>query len=253
MTSSFAVCSRASADWVNASYNPVCSEPYEEGNGQGHDSRTSTSVGGADVGGGWSDQLTGRRTTAHRRRRKCAQRGRASRAASLLPSAYACPSREERMAGWGEPRVPCHCRSVWISPAPRWSRVRARAGRFRDRRRSYSRTANVRRNAAPGVTEPKGTTPLFPRRAETVPDIVVVEDEVEALMWIALAYLHATGGERVQGSTAVLQATCVDCAIVPYLEQRLNFTCGCDGCRDATDLGRNEAARVSRFDGCRTS
>lgn len=78
--------------------------------------------------------------------------------------------------------------------------------------------------------------------AETVPDIVVVEDEVEALMWIALAYLHATGGERVQSSTAVLQATCVDCAIVPYLEQRLNFTCGCYGCRDASDLGRNDAA-----------
>ena len=84
---------------------------------------------------------------------------------------------------------------------------------------------------------------LFPlAEAQAVPDIVVIEDEVETLMWVALAYLHATGGERVQSSTAVLQATCVDCAIVPYLEQRLNFTYGCYGCRDATDLGRNEAA-----------
>lgn len=36
------------------------------------------------------------------------------------------------------------------------------------------------------------------------PEIVVVEDEVEKLMWIALAYLHAKGGARIQSSTAVL-------------------------------------------------
>lgn len=84
---------------------------------------------------------------------------------------------------------------------------------------------------------------LFPLMlAPALPDLVVVEDEVENLMWITLAYLHATGGERVQSSTAVLQATCVDCAILPYQEQRLNFSYGCYGCRDATDLGSNEAA-----------
>ena len=84
---------------------------------------------------------------------------------------------------------------------------------------------------------------LFPlERAECAPDVVVVEDEVEKLMWISLAYLHATGGERVPSSTAVLQATCVDSTIVPYLEQRLNLSYGCYGCRDATDLGANEAA-----------
>jgi uncharacterized protein (DUF169 family) len=82
---------------------------------------------------------------------------------------------------------------------------------------------------------------LFPLdRAEHVPDVVVVEDEVEKLMWISLAYLHATGGERVQSSTAVLQATCVDSTIIPYLENRLNLGYGCYGCRDATDLGANE-------------
>jgi len=84
---------------------------------------------------------------------------------------------------------------------------------------------------------------LFPlERAEGAPDVVVVEDEVEKLMWISLAYLHATGGERVPSSTAVLQATCVDSTIVPFLEQRLNLSYGCYGCRDATDLGANEAA-----------
>ena len=83
---------------------------------------------------------------------------------------------------------------------------------------------------------------LFPlEKAEHVPDVVIVEAEVEQLMWIALAYLHATGGERVTGSTAVLQATCVDSTIIPYVENRLNFGYGCYGCRDATDIGPEEA------------
>ena len=82
---------------------------------------------------------------------------------------------------------------------------------------------------------------LFPlEKAEHVPD-VVVEGAVEALMWISLAYLHATGGERLQSTTAVLQATCVDSTIVPYLEKRLNLSYGCYGCRDATDLAADEA------------
>jgi uncharacterized protein (DUF169 family) len=83
---------------------------------------------------------------------------------------------------------------------------------------------------------------LFPLEESVLaPDVVVVEDEVEKLMWISLAYLNATGGERVQSSTAVLQATCVDSTIIPYLEQRINLSYGCYGCRDATDLGPSEA------------
>jgi uncharacterized protein (DUF169 family) len=78
---------------------------------------------------------------------------------------------------------------------------------------------------------------LFPLdQAVEPPDIIVVEDEVEKLMWLNLAYLHVTGGERIVSSTVVLQATCVDATIIPYLEGRLNFSYGCYGCRDATDL-----------------
>jgi uncharacterized protein (DUF169 family) len=73
-----------------------------------------------------------------------------------------------------------------------------------------------------------------------MPDVVVVEDEEEKLMWINLAYLNTKGGARIHSSTAILQATCVDSAIVPYLEQRLNFSYGCYGCRDATDLAGSE-------------
>ena len=76
---------------------------------------------------------------------------------------------------------------------------------------------------------------------QAVPDAVVVEGPPEALMWLALADLNVAGGERRRGDTAVLQATCVDATIIPYLEQRLNFSLGCYGCREATDLGPNES------------
>lgn len=56
-------------------------------------------------------------------------------------------------------------------------------------------------------------------------------------MWISLAYLNMTGGERVQSSTAVLQVACVDSTIIPYLERRLNQSYGC---REATDLAPGE-------------
>jgi uncharacterized protein (DUF169 family) len=73
-------------------------------------------------------------------------------------------------------------------------------------------------------------------RATRIPDVVVVEDEVEHLMWIALANLNLRGGTRVETSTAVLQAACVDATLLPYLERRLNLSYGCYGCRDATDI-----------------
>lgn len=83
---------------------------------------------------------------------------------------------------------------------------------------------------------------LFPlEKADCEPDIVVLEDEVERLMWVALAALHAGGGQRLQATTAVLQATCVDAAVIPFLENRLNFCYGCYGCRDATDIQGGEA------------
>lgn len=83
---------------------------------------------------------------------------------------------------------------------------------------------------------------IFPLdQADDTLDVVIIEDEVEKLMWVSLAYLNVTGGQRVQSSTAVLQATCVDATIIPYLEQRLNQCFGCYGCRDATDIGPNEA------------
>lgn len=82
---------------------------------------------------------------------------------------------------------------------------------------------------------------LFPlETADIEPDIVVIEDETEKLMWIALANLNVKGGKRIESSTAILQATCVDATLIPYVEQKFNISMGCYGCRDATDIGNNE-------------
>jgi uncharacterized protein (DUF169 family) len=76
--------------------------------------------------------------------------------------------------------------------------------------------------------------------APRLPDVVVVEGPAEVLMWLLLADLNVHGGERRMGNTAVLQATCVDATVIPHLEQRLNFSLGCYGCREATDLAPGE-------------
>ena len=76
--------------------------------------------------------------------------------------------------------------------------------------------------------------------APVLPDVVVVEGPPESLMWLALADLNVAGGSRRRADTAVLQATCVDATVIPYVERRLNFSLGCYGCREATDLGPEE-------------
>jgi uncharacterized protein (DUF169 family) len=82
---------------------------------------------------------------------------------------------------------------------------------------------------------------LFPLETAVIePDIVVVEDRIEKLMWIALASLNVNNGKRIESSTAILQATCVDATLIPYKEHKLNLSYGCYGCRDATDIGPDE-------------
>jgi len=75
---------------------------------------------------------------------------------------------------------------------------------------------------------------------EEIPHVVVLEDEVEKLMWIALAYLNEDGG-RLEFSTSILQAACVDSVVLPFLSNRINMSFGCYGCRDATDAAPSEA------------
>ena len=72
------------------------------------------------------------------------------------------------------------------------------------------------------------------------PDVVVVEAKAEQVMWLALASMFTTGGRRTF-STGVLQATCVDATIVPFLSGEVNMSMGCYGCREATDMAPEEA------------
>lgn len=76
--------------------------------------------------------------------------------------------------------------------------------------------------------------------ADFAPDVVVIEGQPESLMWLLLADLNVAGGKRRHSDTAVLQATCVDALVIPSIEKRLNFSMGCYGCREATDLGTDE-------------
>ena len=71
------------------------------------------------------------------------------------------------------------------------------------------------------------------------PDVVVIESDPEHLMWVALAKVFETGG-RLEFSTAILQATCVDVTVLPFLTQKMNANLGCYGCREATNLTESE-------------
>ncbi len=90
----------------------------------------------------------------------------------------------------------------------------------------------------PGTVDAIALAPL--RLAPRTPDVVVVEGTPEQLMWMVLADLNRDQGARRRAHTAVLQATCVDSTIVPFLEGGLNFSLGCYGCREATDLAPSE-------------
>jgi uncharacterized protein (DUF169 family) len=91
----------------------------------------------------------------------------------------------------------------------------------------------------PGRISAIAAAPLATARA--LPDVIVVEGRPEALMWLVLADLNVAGGARRLADTAVLQATCVDATVIPFLDGRLNFSLGCYGCREATDLGPDES------------
>jgi uncharacterized protein (DUF169 family) len=75
--------------------------------------------------------------------------------------------------------------------------------------------------------------------APFTPDVVVIESDVEHLMWVVLARLFETGG-RLPLDTAILQATCVDATIIPFVYQRFNASPGCYGCRESTNLADGE-------------
>lgn len=77
-------------------------------------------------------------------------------------------------------------------------------------------------------------------KADFKPDLVIIEDKPEKIMWLALASIHKKGG-RCSFNTAVFQALCVDVTTIPYRTGEVNACYGCYGCRDSTDISDNEA------------
>lgn len=110
-------------------------------------------------------------------------------------------------------------------------------GIFRDKE-SAIKVMNDMPRISQGTFEAVQAKPL--KDWEENPDVIVIEDEVEKLMWIALAYLNDEG-VRLNMSTSILQAVCVDSVVLPFLSQKINMSFGCYGCRDATDAKPNEA------------
>ncbi|MDI3502428.1 MAG: hypothetical protein PWR09_553 [Archaeoglobi archaeon] len=77
-------------------------------------------------------------------------------------------------------------------------------------------------------------------RAEFKPDVIVIEDIPEVIMWLLLADLYREGG-RHTFSTSVIQACCVDVTSYVFQTKKVNASFGCYGCREASDLRDDEA------------
>ena len=77
-------------------------------------------------------------------------------------------------------------------------------------------------------------------RAEFQPDVVMIEDVPEVIMWLLLADLYEEGG-RHSLSTSVIQACCVDVTSYVFQTGKTNASFGCYGCREASDLKDDEA------------
>ncbi len=71
------------------------------------------------------------------------------------------------------------------------------------------------------------------------PQVIIIETQPEKIMWLLLASIYKSG-ERLNLSTGVFQATCVDTAVIPFKIGKLNACWGCYGCRDATDIREDE-------------
>jgi len=71
-------------------------------------------------------------------------------------------------------------------------------------------------------------------RADFQPDVVVIEDTPEVIMWLLLADIYDEGGRHTL-STSVIQACCVDVTSYVYSEKRTNASFGCYECREASD------------------
>ena len=79
------------------------------------------------------------------------------------------------------------------------------------------------------------------KKADFVPDVVILVDIPERIYWVVPLEVAAKGG-RVQFSTAPYQCCCEDIDAVPLITDRPNISLGCFGCRKKTDMAADEMA-----------
>jgi uncharacterized protein (DUF169 family) len=79
------------------------------------------------------------------------------------------------------------------------------------------------------------------KKADFVPDVVILVDIPERIYWIVPLEVAAKGG-RVQFSTAPYQCCCEDIDAVPLITDRPNISLGCFGCRKRTTMQADEMA-----------
>lgn len=77
--------------------------------------------------------------------------------------------------------------------------------------------------------------------ADFVPDAVIIADTAERIYWIVPLEV-ASGGGRVEFSTAPYQCCCEDVMAVPVVTGKPNISLGCFGCRKRTDMKSDEMA-----------
>ncbi|MDH7569841.1 MAG: DUF169 domain-containing protein [Armatimonadota bacterium] len=166
------------------------------------------------------DELDGYDRSARRRFCQALMEARAGRKVMLTPANLVCPA---AAAALGFKPLPAPLAS---------GQMLVNFGIF-GTAEAGQKTIEAMPRLAPGQYAAVALAPL--EAVDFDPDVVVVEDLPERLMWLALAAQHEIGG-RLKFSTGILQATCVDGAIVPFQTGQINASMGCYGCRDATDM-----------------
>ena len=79
------------------------------------------------------------------------------------------------------------------------------------------------------------------KKANFVPDVVIMVDIPERIYWVGPMEIAAKGG-RVDFTTAPYQCCCEDINVIPLVKDKPNISLGCFGCRKRTNMQADELA-----------
>lgn len=84
-------------------------------------------------------------------------------------------------------------------------------------------------------------------KADFEPDVVILADIPERIYWI-VPLETASGGGRIEFSTAPFQCCCEDAEALPLVKDRPNISIGCFGCRKRTPIRADEMVAGIPYD-----